>query len=77
VVPRNAIVNRLCVSHLPDLAERAALSAYHFARAFKTSTGTTPRAFIEYPWRTLLWRRALGICAEAGPRDLQRAGHAA
>ena len=32
---------------LPDLAERAALSAYHFARAFKTSTGTTPRAFIE------------------------------
>jgi AraC family transcriptional regulator len=33
--------------HLSDLAERAALSAYHFARAFKTSTGTTPRAFIE------------------------------
>jgi AraC family transcriptional regulator len=32
---------------LPDVAERAALSAYHFARAFKTSTGTTPRAFIE------------------------------
>lgn len=32
---------------LPDLAGRAALSAYHFARAFKTSTGKTPRAFIE------------------------------
>jgi AraC family transcriptional regulator len=32
---------------LPHLAERAALSAYHFARAFKTSTGQTPRAFIE------------------------------
>lgn len=32
---------------LPDLAERATLSAFHFARAFKTSTGTTPRAFIE------------------------------
>ena len=32
---------------LPDLAARAALSAYHFARAFKTSTGATPRAFIE------------------------------
>lgn len=25
----------------------ATLSAFHFARAFKTSTGTTPRAFIE------------------------------
>jgi AraC family transcriptional regulator len=33
--------------HLSDLAERAALSTYHFARAFKTSVGTTPRAFIE------------------------------
>lgn len=32
---------------LPDLAERATLSAFHFARAFKISTGTTPRAFIE------------------------------
>ena len=33
--------------HLSDLAERAALSTYHFARAFKTTMGTTPRAFIE------------------------------
>lgn len=33
--------------HLRDLAARAALSPYHFARAFKTSAGLTPRAFIE------------------------------
>ena len=33
--------------HLADLAERADLSPYHFAHAFKTSTGNTPRAFIE------------------------------
>jgi AraC family transcriptional regulator len=33
--------------HLTDLAERAELSLYHFARAFKTSAGMTPRAFIE------------------------------
>jgi AraC family transcriptional regulator len=32
---------------LGDLAERAGLSPYHFARAFKTSAGLTPRAFIE------------------------------
>jgi AraC family transcriptional regulator len=32
---------------LQDLAARAALSPYHFARAFKTSAGTTPRAFVE------------------------------
>jgi AraC family transcriptional regulator len=36
------------VIHLSDLAARAALSAYHFARAFKTSVGMTPRAFIEH-----------------------------
>jgi AraC family transcriptional regulator len=30
-----------------DLAARAGLSPYHFARAFKTSAGTTPRAFVE------------------------------
>ena len=30
-----------------DLASRAGLSPYHFARAFRTSTGTTPRAFVE------------------------------
>jgi AraC family transcriptional regulator len=29
------------------LAERTGLSAFHFARAFKTSTGRTPRAFVE------------------------------
>lgn len=34
--------------HLPDLAARAALSPYHFARAFKTSVGMTPRAFVEH-----------------------------
>jgi AraC family transcriptional regulator len=34
--------------HLADLAARAGLSAYHFARAFKTSAGMTPRAFIEH-----------------------------
>jgi AraC family transcriptional regulator len=33
--------------HLRDLAARAALSPYHFARAFRTSTGWTPYAFIE------------------------------
>jgi AraC family transcriptional regulator len=33
--------------HLGDLAIRAGLSRYHFARAFKTSAGITPRAFIE------------------------------
>jgi AraC family transcriptional regulator len=32
---------------LADLAARAALSPYHFARAFKTSAGMTPRAFVE------------------------------
>jgi AraC family transcriptional regulator len=33
--------------HIRDLASRAGLSRYHFARAFRTSTGTTPRSFIE------------------------------
>ena len=33
--------------HLQDLAARAGLSPYHFARAFKTSAGTTPRTFVE------------------------------
>jgi AraC family transcriptional regulator len=33
--------------HIADLAERAGLSEYHFARAFKTSAGSTPRAFVE------------------------------
>jgi AraC family transcriptional regulator len=33
--------------HLVDLAERTGFSAFHFARAFKTSTGRTPRAFLE------------------------------
>ena len=33
--------------HLHGLAARAALSPYHFARAFKTSVGMTPRAFVE------------------------------
>ena len=32
---------------LADLAERAQLSPYHFARAFKSSTGETPRAYVE------------------------------
>jgi AraC family transcriptional regulator len=32
---------------LADLAGRAELSLYHFARAFKTSAGLTPRAFVE------------------------------
>jgi len=32
---------------LSDLAKRAELSLYHFARAFKTSAGMTPRAFVE------------------------------
>lgn len=30
-----------------DLAARAGLSSFHFTRAFKTSTGTTPHAFLE------------------------------
>jgi AraC family transcriptional regulator len=34
--------------HLRDLAARAALSPFHFARSFKQSIGTTPRAFVEH-----------------------------
>ena len=34
--------------HLNDLTARAALSPYHFARAFKRSAGTTPRLFVEH-----------------------------
>ncbi len=34
--------------HLQDLAARAGLSPYHFARAFKTSAGMTPRAYVEH-----------------------------
>lgn len=33
--------------HLRDLAGRAGLSEFHFARAFKVTTEKTPRAFIE------------------------------
>jgi AraC family transcriptional regulator len=33
--------------HLRDLAARAGLSPYHFARAFRTSAGVTPRTFVE------------------------------
>ncbi len=32
---------------LADLAARAGLSVFHFARAFRVSTGSTPRAFVE------------------------------
>ncbi len=32
---------------LTDLAARAGLSVFHFARAFRVSTGQTPRAFVE------------------------------
>jgi AraC family transcriptional regulator len=32
---------------LNDMAGRAGLSLYHFARAFRTSAGMTPRAFVE------------------------------
>jgi AraC family transcriptional regulator len=32
---------------LTDLAARAQLSPYHFARTFKSSTGETPRAWVE------------------------------
>jgi AraC family transcriptional regulator len=33
--------------HIGDLAARAGLSVHHFSRAFRTSTGSTPRAFVE------------------------------
>jgi AraC family transcriptional regulator len=33
--------------HLTDLAGRAGLSLHHFARAFRTSAGMTPRTFVE------------------------------
>jgi AraC family transcriptional regulator len=33
--------------HLRDMAARAGLSPYHFARAFRASAGLTPRAFVE------------------------------
>jgi AraC family transcriptional regulator len=33
--------------HIADLASRAGLSVHHFGRAFRTSTGGTPHAFIE------------------------------
>jgi AraC family transcriptional regulator len=32
---------------LSDLAARAGLSEFHFARAFRSATGTTPRVFVE------------------------------
>ena len=32
---------------LAELADRAGLSLYHFARAFRTSAGMTPRAYVE------------------------------
>jgi AraC family transcriptional regulator len=32
---------------IADLAARTGLSVHHFARAFRTSTGVTPRAFVE------------------------------
>ena len=32
---------------LAELAARAGLSVFHFARAFRVSTGLTPRAFVE------------------------------
>ena len=34
--------------HLHDLAARAALSLFHFARAFKASAAMTPRAYVEH-----------------------------
>ena len=33
--------------HVADLAARTGLSAAHFARAFKSTTGVTPRMFVE------------------------------
>ena len=33
--------------HVADLAARADLSGAHFARAFKSTTGVTPRMFVE------------------------------
>jgi AraC family transcriptional regulator len=33
--------------HMADLARRAGLSEFHFARAFRTSMGMTPRSFLE------------------------------
>jgi AraC family transcriptional regulator len=32
---------------IADLASRAGLSTFHFARAFRSSTGTTPRKYVE------------------------------
>ena len=43
--------------HVADLAARAGLSVPHFGRAFRTSTGLTPRAFVEQ--RRIAWARTL------------------
>lgn len=45
---------------LADLAARAGLSLHHFARAFRTTTGMTPRAFVE----ARRFERALGLIEE-------------
>jgi AraC family transcriptional regulator len=59
--------------HLNDMAARAALSPYHFARAFKKTAGLPPRAFVEHR-RLELAKRLLAdttdpladVAAEAG-----------
>ena len=62
--------------HIRDLASRAGLSLHHFARAFRTSTGATPRAFIERRRieraRTLIDTTDQALVEIAAPRASRR-----
>ena len=64
---------------LRDLAARAGLSPYHFARAFRTSAGMTPRAFVEQrrierAKHLLTIRRSRWPTSPSTPASARRAG---